>query len=519
MLLGTEGERVDVDSGVGCPGVGHVGLDKVEVGSLALREAILAVELELGGDDGVLAPTVEGKSGLREDKGTGIGDERLLGVAGSLSKLVLSGASSSDTGEGTSRCSVSAVVAPVIIGVLDGIDNALRIKVAGKISRKVRLAIKRIGIGKETIGIDKVVVGRSTGTGRAGNRVGSAKGMDGIGKGIHGIGVVEGLGTENVEEVALAIKGGAVVNVGIRLNNPDELLDGVVKVQLDLVGRRTNRLVTSELKLLNEVLVGVLCHAPALIGIKEHVVHEERGGNEGLVVGVCALDRTTAGWLEGVDGPEALIDRPKIDVDADLMVLKSNEGESKTRVATEPELKRNIECGLGEGVTRSANLAGCVRLARTIDGRERGVSQVSELGGVSDHRPVSLLLGSIDSELVPDVHPVAVVAINALATNLNLNLGDELLTGEVEPPSIDAIIVGVGKVLANLGECYLKNGGVSKISVTGDGAGDTPTEISLAIECLLNGLHGKVRVTPVSHLPISNLGVTSKINILCAVGY
>ena len=518
MLLGPEGERVDVDTGVGCPGVGHVGLDKVKVGSLALGEAILAVELKLCGDDGVLAPTVEGKSGLREDKGTGVGDERLLGITCSLAKLVLSSASTRDTGEGAGGVAVSAVVAPVIIGVLDGVDDVIRCKVAGKVGRKVRLAIKCIGVGEETVGIDKVVVGSATGTGRSSNRVGSAKGMDGVGKGIYGIGVVEGLSTEDVEEVALAIKGGAVVNVGIGLDNPDELLDGVVKVQLDLVGRRTNRLVTSELKLLNEVLMGILGHAPALIGIKEHVVDEERCCNEGLVVGVCALDRTTAGWLEGIDGPEALIDRPKIDVDADLVVLKSNEGESKSGVATEPELKRNVKGGLGEGVTRSANLTRSVRLARAIDGRERGVSQVGELGGVSDHRPVTLLLGSIDGKLIPDVHPVSVMAINALATNLNLNLGDELLTGEVEPPSIDTIIVGVGKVLTNLGECYLKNGGVSKISVTGDGAGDTPSEISLAIESLLNGLHCKVGVTPVGHLPVCNLGVTSKINILCAVG-
>jgi hypothetical protein len=109
------------------------------------------------------------------------------------------------------------------------------------------------------------------------------------------------------------------------------------------------------------------------------------------------------------------------------------------------------------------------------------------------------------------------MAVNTLAANLNLNLGDELLTREIKPPSIDALVLVRGKILANLGECYLKNGGVSKISVTGDGAGDTPTEISLAIEGLLNGLHGKVCVTPVSYLPVSNLRVTSKVNILCSV--
>ena len=114
------------------------------------------------------------------------------------------------------------------------------------------------------------------------------------------------------------------------------------------------------------------------------------------------------------------------------------------------------------------------------------------------------------------MHPVTVVAVNALATNLNLNLGDELLTREIEPPGIDTLIGGTGKLLANLGKCYLKNGGVSKVSVTGDGAGDTPTEVSLSIEGLLNGLHGEVGVAPVGNLPVGNLWVTSKVNILCA---
>ena len=72
MLLGAESEGVYVDSGVRGAGVGEEGLDKVEIGSLALREPILTVELELGSDYGVLAPTVEGESGLRKDEGTGI---------------------------------------------------------------------------------------------------------------------------------------------------------------------------------------------------------------------------------------------------------------------------------------------------------------------------------------------------------------------------------------------------------------------------------------------------------------
>ena len=120
MLLGPEGERVHVDSGVGGASVGEEGLDEVEVGSLALREAILAVKLELGGDDGVLAPTVEGKSGLGEDEGACIGDEGLLGVAGRYAEVVLVGVSGGDA-----RVGGVSGVSPVIIGVVDGIFELL----------------------------------------------------------------------------------------------------------------------------------------------------------------------------------------------------------------------------------------------------------------------------------------------------------------------------------------------------------------------------------------------------------
>jgi hypothetical protein len=64
--------------------------------------------------------------------------------------------------------------------------------------------------------------------------------MDSIGKSINCISVVEGLSTEEPVEKLTALKGRAVVNVLIGLDNPDKLLNGVVKVELDLVGRRAN---------------------------------------------------------------------------------------------------------------------------------------------------------------------------------------------------------------------------------------------------------------------------------------
>jgi len=61
--------------------------------------------------------------------------------------------------------------------------------------------------------------------------------VDGIGESIDGVGVVEGLGTKSAVEGRRGVEGGAVVYVLIRLDDPDELLAGVVEVELDLVGR------------------------------------------------------------------------------------------------------------------------------------------------------------------------------------------------------------------------------------------------------------------------------------------
>tara|TARA_R110002074_G_C12203790_1_gene635588 strand:+ start:196 stop:507 length:312 start_codon:yes stop_codon:yes gene_type:complete len=51
-----------------------VRLDEIEVGTFALREAVLTVKLELSGNNRVLTPTVHVKSGLGEDEDASIRD-------------------------------------------------------------------------------------------------------------------------------------------------------------------------------------------------------------------------------------------------------------------------------------------------------------------------------------------------------------------------------------------------------------------------------------------------------------
>jgi len=117
-----------------------------------------------------------------------------------------------------------------------------------------------------------------------------------------------------------ALQRRAVVNVGIGLDNPDELLAGVVEVELDLVTGRTDRLVTSELELLNQIFVGVLGELAALIGVEEDVVDIQRGSHEGLLVSSSAGLRTSS-LGERLDRPQAFTDGANVEVDLDFVIL------------------------------------------------------------------------------------------------------------------------------------------------------------------------------------------------------
>ena len=180
---------------------------------------------------------------------------------------------------------------------------------------------------------------------------------DGVGESIDGISVVERLGTKSGVENLRSLERITVAYIGIRLDNPDKFLTGVVEVKLNFVAGGSNGFITSELKLFNKVLVGVLCHTSTLIGIKENVVNIEGSSNKRLVVGSSVLFVAT-GVSNFRDSPEALIKRTELDVNLDLVILKGNKRKGKTGVAAEPELKRNVESSLRKSLAGSADCVG-----------------------------------------------------------------------------------------------------------------------------------------------------------------
>jgi hypothetical protein len=170
VFLRAESEGVNVDTFVRVSGVGLIRLDPREVRTFTLRETILAVKLELSGDDGVLTPAVHVKRGLRENEGSGIRDTRVL---------------IGDVGESTIGGSKVWLVISIV----------RTIPVSSETS-KLRI-IKSTGIVEKTISID-------VRTGITSKSSGTSESMDSVGESIDGIGVVEGLSTEDLEEDRVA---------------------------------------------------------------------------------------------------------------------------------------------------------------------------------------------------------------------------------------------------------------------------------------------------------------------------
>jgi hypothetical protein len=319
VLLGVEGEGIDVDTNGRDVGVVLVRLDLVEVAALALLETIVTVELDLGNDGRVLA------------------------------------GHTLNTGDGVTRledCAIPPVRVVEGLLTLPGVDH-------GVITR----------------------------------------------------------------------------DEGITLDNPDELLDGVVVVELELIGGRGDRLAASELEDLNEVLVRDLGELTTLISIKVDVINEERGSNETSGIDAIADDVVVGGDLRGIV-PAEVTEIVELKVDTDLVVLEGDEGEGKARVAAEPELEGDVEGVLRGAVADLLGGVGLTSTAVAITANTTLLDDVGELGDVTNHLGVTGLLTGLLGELVPDVEPITIVLINALTTDLKLNGLDEEVANPVEPAEL-----------------------------------------------------------------------------------
>jgi hypothetical protein len=343
----------------------------------------------------------------------------------------------------------------------------------------------------------------------AGHTLNASDGVTGLEyRAVPPVGEVEGLLTLPGED-------GRIVagNEGVALHNPDELFARVVEVELELVGRGRDRLTTSELEDVDQVLVGNLGELTTLISVEVDVVDEEGGSNQ-----VGSSDTIADDVDVGVLGSSVeahVADVVEGEVDTDLVVLEGDQRKSKTRVAAEPELEGDVESVLRGAVLDLVGGVGLTRDAVIVASLTTLNDQVRELRDVTNHLGVTGLLTRLLGELIPDVEPLTIVLVNALTTDLELNLADKVVTRPVEPAELGTRAVR-GEEL-HLRESGLEVHTVDQVTVALNSDSDLLTEARGTIEGVLNGLHGEVGVTTVYNLEESNLGVTSKVNILGAI--
>jgi hypothetical protein len=292
------------------------------------------------------------------------------------------------------------------------------------------------------------------------------------------------------------------------LNNPYKLLHWVVEVELDLVGGGGDGLSASELELLNQILVSLLGESSSLLSVQVDVVNVEGGSSQGLDGG-CNCTCTCKLIIGAVD---PLLE---LNIDADLVVLEGNQWNSKTWVAAEPELERDVE-GLGRcSGTGSAGVGELSTSARGIQGITTSVLDKDEVVGVTDHVVEGCNGTCILGELGPDLEPVAILSVNALTSNLELNDLEQSVTDVVEPS--ESVQVGGTGCEVDCWENNLDVCAIHQVGVTVDHRCDTLVEVGLAVEGDFNGFHGEVGMTLVKHLPEGNLGITRNVDILCAI--
>ena len=306
----------------------------------------------------------------------------------------------------------------------------------------------------------------------------------------------------------------SAVSEGITLHNPDELLTRVVEVELELVGRRRDGLTASELEYIDEVLVADLGELATLIRVEVDVVHIEGGGNQ-VGVGDAVTDGVGVGEL-GSGLPAEVTEIVEDQIDTNFVVLESNQRESKTRVAAEPELEGDIESVFRGALADLVGRVGLASNAVIVAILTTLGDQVGELGNVTHHLGVPSLLTRLLGQFVPDVEPLTIMLVNALTTDLELYFLDQVVTRPVQPAEL-------GTRTVRSSDSYLRERGleihtINQITITLDRASHGLAETRRTVERILNGLHGEVRVATVNRLEESNLRVSSQVDVLGAIG-
>ena len=287
------------------------------------------------------------------------------------------------------------------------------------------------------------------------------------------------------------------IDEAVALNNPDELLARVVEVQLDLVGRAGDALRARELQGLDQVLVADLGELAALVRVQVDVVHVQ-GCRLQVGRGHAVADRVQVAGDLGSDVPAQVAQVVELQVDAHLVVLEGDQRQGQTRVAAEPELQRDVQRVGGRAVAGLVGGVGLASRAVIIAALTTLHQQVGQLRHVTHHLGVTGLLARLLGQLIPDVQPVAIVLVDALATDLDLDVLDQVVANPVEPAELGT--AAVGALQLHSGQRGLQVHAVDQITVALDHARHALAEAGRAVEGVLDRLHSEVRVATIDNL-------------------
>ena len=228
--------------------------------------------------------------------------------------------------------------------------------------------------------------------------------------------------------------------------------------------------------------MGDLGELAALVRVEVDVVDVERGSDKASRRNTVT-DRVRVGESRrGV--PAEVAEVVELEVDANLVVLESDERESKARVAIEPELEGDIERvlrGAHERLVGRVGLAAgtvVVAVLATLD------EKICELGDIANHLGIAGLLARLLRELIPDLEPVTIVLIDTLATDLELDVLDKIVADPVEPAELGTRAVRREEL--NLGERGLEVDAVDQVAVALDRACNLAAEAGRAVKGVLN---------------------------------
>ena len=477
VLLRLQGKRVDADAHRRRASVVLERLHTVEVASLTLREAVLAVELELGNLRRrlALAANTRGEDDLGEQVVRRVLEHDRLVVARRRQVRV------------QPRRTAQR-------GAL-GDTETREVRARGSVARRRR----------DTDGDARTRRRTQASLSSAQTATGEHVHHDALSGEV--VRVVERLHAVDLLDEHLV---GRAVDVRVTLNDPHELLHRVVEVELDLVRRGRDRLGARELQLLDEILVRLLGEAATLLRVQVDVVDVERRSRERLDRG---RRRRRANQLV-VDAVDPLLE---LHVDAHLVVLERNQRDRQARVTAEPELERDVERLRRRARTGGARVRQLRASARGVQLVALAVLHQHEVVRVADHVIERLDRAHVLRQLGPDLHPVAVLAVDALAADLELNRLDQTVTDVVEPA--EAVQLGGAGDQVHRRENHLDVRAVHQVGVTVDDSRNTLVEVRLSVEGDLNGLHGEVRMALVQHLPERDLRVSRDVDVLRTIAH